>query len=144
MRPAPLAAEPPQQAHLAHVESAAGELPIFPAPFCGVSNVTHVTLHALSQSANRTCLQQRGCYDRVSGGVGRLLGALPLELSLGAVLSGVDVLTTLLPALAEGLASWGMPPDAASRGCVHSVQQELTATLQQLPSSHSSYILSRS
>jgi hypothetical protein len=59
------------------------------------------------------------CINYVSGGVGRLLGALPLELSLGAVLSGVDILTTLLPALAEALASGGMPPDAASRGCVH-------------------------
>ncbi len=66
--------------------------------------------------------QQHGNYSiYVSGGVGRLLGALPLELSLGAVLSGVDALTTLLPALAEALASGGLPPDAASRGCVHSV-----------------------
>jgi hypothetical protein len=60
-------------------------------------------LHALSRTA-------------APGGVGRLLGTLPLELSLGAVLSGVDVLAALLPALSEAMASGGMPPDAASWG----------------------------
>ena len=65
--------------------------------------------------------RRKVCIHYVSGGVGRLLGALPLELSLGAVLSGVDVLMTLLPALAEALASGGMGPDAASRGCVQNV-----------------------
>ena len=82
-----------------------------------MSDVDHDALHLLSQHATCMFRQQRGCFNRVSVGVGRLLGALPLELSLGAVLSGVDVLTTLLPALAEALASGGMPPDAASRGC---------------------------
>lgn len=47
----------------------------------------------------------------------QLLGALPLELALGAVLSGADVLAALLPALATALASGGLPPAAASSGC---------------------------
>ena len=75
----------------------------------------------MGQCASSVHLRHGSSENSVSGGVGRLLGALPLELALGAVLSGVDVLATLLPALAEALASGGMPPDAASRGCAHSV-----------------------
>lgn len=54
------------------------------------------------------------------GGVGRLLGALLLELALGAVLSGADVLAALLPALAEALASGGLASNAANWGCTDS------------------------
>ena len=46
-------------------------------------------------------------------GLQQLLGALSLELALGAVLSGADVVGQLLPGLAGLLATGGLPADAA-------------------------------
>ena len=50
-------------------------------------------------------------------GVRQLLGALPLEFALGAVLAGADVLGDLVPALAAVLSTGSLPTDMAYTGC---------------------------